>query len=134
MLVAIHAVVKCLSHAASALLRAGTDRHNRFYRTLPQASMNDATDRERIAEAIREEPLTASQLSQRVRIPRSAVYEHLPHVAQSIEGTAPEEQFLVAPPECGNCGFSGFDEPINYPSRCPECRSENIQEPVFTIE
>lgn len=96
--------------------------------------MNDATVRERIAETLREQQRTASHLSQQVDIPRSAVYDHLPHVAQSIEGADADEQFLVAPPECGNCGFNGFDEPINYPSRCPECRSETIQEPVFTIE
>ncbi len=96
--------------------------------------MNDATARQRIADALREEQLTASDLSERVGLPRSAVYDHLPHVAQSIEGNDADEQFLVAPPECGNCGFDSFDEPLNYPSRCPECRSENVREPVFTVE
>jgi predicted Zn-ribbon and HTH transcriptional regulator len=96
--------------------------------------MNHATVRERITEALREQQRTASHLSQQVDIPRSAVYEHLPHVAQSIEAADADEQFLVAPPECGSCGFNGFDEPINDPSRCPECRSETIQEPVFIIE
>ena len=42
--------------------------------------------------------------------------------------------FLVAPPECRNCGFSAFDDPVNYPSRCPDCRSESIEEAVFKIE
>jgi len=59
------------------------------------------------------------------------VYEHLEHVAQSVDG---DEQFLVAPPECRNCGFDGFDDPLNYPSRCPDCKDEAIAEPTFTIE
>jgi hypothetical protein len=96
--------------------------------------MNDATVRERIATALREEPLTASDLSDRVGIPRPVVYEHLRHVAQSVDSAEADEQFLVAPPECRACGFTEFDDPVNDPSRCPECKSERIAEPTFKIE
>lgn len=94
--------------------------------------MDATTTRQRIAEALREQPATASALSQTVGVPRSSVYDHLQHVAQSLDGT--DEEFLVAPPECRNCGFSAFDDPVNYPSRCPECRNEGIEEAVFKIE
>ena len=94
--------------------------------------MSDDTTRQRIADALREGPETASSLSKRVGVPSSAVYGHLRHVAQSVEGEG--ESFLVAPPECAACGFSGFDDPVNRPSRCPECRSERVEEPAFTIE
>lgn len=93
--------------------------------------MDATTTRQRIAEALREQPATASALSQTVGVPRSSVYDHLQHVAQSLDA---DEQFLVAPPECRNCGFSAFDDPVNYPSRCPECRNEGIEEAVFKIE
>ena len=92
----------------------------------------DATTRQRIADVLRQGPETASDLSKAVGVPTSAVYGHLRHVARSLDDA--DEEFLVAPPECGNCGFSGFDDPLNRPSRCPECRSENIEEAVFTIE
>jgi hypothetical protein len=95
-------------------------------------AVTDATTRERIVDALREEPHTVSELSARVGAPRSAVYDHLRHVARSLEGTG--EQFLVAPPECRDCGFAEFDDPVNYPSRCPKCRSERIAEPVFKVE
>ncbi|MFC6726892.1 transcriptional regulator, partial [Halobium palmae] len=49
-------------------------------------------------------------------------------------GDGDGERFLVAPPECKQCGFSAFDDPVNYPSRCPECRSEGIEEAVFKVE
>ncbi|WP_129115160.1 transcriptional regulator [Halegenticoccus tardaugens] len=92
----------------------------------------EATARQRIANALRRGPATASALSRTVGVPRSVAYDHLRHVARSIEGT--DERFLVAPPECGDCGFSGYDDPINYPSRCPACRSENVEEAAFKIE
>ena len=93
--------------------------------------MTEHTTRQRIADELRADPQTASELSTRVGVPASTVYDHLQHVARSLDG---DEQFLVAPPECRNCGFSAFDDPINYPSRCPDCRSEGIEEAVFKIE
>ncbi|WP_380678402.1 transcriptional regulator [Salinigranum sp. GCM10025319] len=94
--------------------------------------MTEDTTRQRIADELRADPATASDLSSRVGVPASTVYDHLRHVARSLDGE--DEQFLVAPPECKNCGFSAFDDPVNYPSRCPECRNEGIEEAVFKIE
>jgi predicted Zn-ribbon and HTH transcriptional regulator len=96
--------------------------------------MNDsnATTRQRLAAALRERPSTASALSRDVGASVSVVYSELKHVARSLDEG--DEQFLVAPPECADCGFSGFDDPVNYPSRCPRCRSERIEEAVFKIE
>ena len=91
----------------------------------------ESTTRERIAAALRESAATPSDLSARVGTSRSAVYDHLRHVARSLEGR--DETVLVAPPTCRDCGFDGFDDPANVPSRCPECKSESIDEPEFTI-
>ena len=95
---------------------------------------DDATTRQRIADALRTAPHDAADLSTAVGVPRSAVYTHLEHVARSVCTDAADEQFLVAPPECDACGFDGFDDPLNDPSRCPECRSERIAQPTFVIE
>jgi len=94
----------------------------------------EATTRQRIADALRTGPHDATELSTTVGIPRSAVYSHVRHVAQTVESAGSDEQFLVAPPECRACGFDGFDDPLNDPSRCPECRSERIADPRFLIE
>ncbi|WP_277553210.1 transcriptional regulator [Halobaculum limi] len=93
--------------------------------------MPERTTRERIADALRDRPLSGSALAAEFDVTRATVYDHLEHVAQSLPDG---EEFLVAPPECGDCGFSGFDDPVNVPSRCPECKSESIEEPVFVIE
>jgi hypothetical protein len=91
-----------------------------------------ATTRERIAAALREDPATASGLSDHLGVPRAAVYDHLQHVARSLRSA--DEQFLVAPPECRECGFDRFDDPLGDPSRCPDCRAEAIEEAAFTVE
>ncbi|CDK39696.1 hypothetical protein DM2_1358 [Halorubrum sp. DM2] len=93
------------------------------------------TTRQRIADALREEPRTASDLAATLSLPTPTVYEHLEHVSRSIteaDGDGGEE-FLVAPPTCRECGFDGFDDPVNEPSRCPECKCERIEEPTFVI-
>lgn len=94
--------------------------------------MTDAeTTRQRLLNELRREAGTASDLSARVGAPRTAVYDHLRHVARSLDGTG--ERLLVAPPECRECGFSAFDDPVNDPSRCPKCKNEGIEEAVFTV-
>jgi predicted Zn-ribbon and HTH transcriptional regulator len=93
--------------------------------------VDDRTTRQRVRDALREEPATVSDLSTRVGAPRSALYDHLRHVARSVEET--DERFLVAPPECRDCGFADFDDPVARPSRCPRCRSESLTEATFVV-
>lgn len=95
--------------------------------------METETTRQRIAKTLREEAATASDLGASLSLPTPVVYEHLDHVSQSITDSDETAQFLVAPPECRDCGFDGFDDPINKPSRCPKCKSERIAEPQFVI-
>lgn len=56
------------------------------------------------------------------------VLEHIEHLKSS------GEDILVRPPMCKECRFDNFDNLLNVPSQCPECRSEWLSEPVFTIE
>jgi hypothetical protein len=91
----------------------------------------ERTTRQRIAEFIRDQPAQAGALASEFEITTGDVFTHVEHIAASLEDA--DEQLLVAPPECRDCGFDGFDDPVNRPSRCPECKSEAIEEPVFTI-
>jgi len=90
------------------------------------------TTRERIAERLREETLTPGALAREFDVGPDDALSHVEHVARSLGNT--DEALLVAPPACRDCGFDGFDELANRPSRCPECRSENVDEPAFRIE
>jgi predicted Zn-ribbon and HTH transcriptional regulator len=92
----------------------------------------DETTRQRIADHLRAEAATPSGLATAFDVTASAAVDHVRHLALSLEET--DEQLLVAPPTCRECGFDDFDEPANRPSRCPECKHEGIDEPQFTIE
>jgi len=90
------------------------------------------TTRERITDRLRETALPAGAIAREFDIQTATALEHVEHIAQSLAGT--DEQLLVAPPECEECGFSDFDDPVNRPSRCPECKHEGVTEPVFRVE
>ena len=92
----------------------------------------DATTRQRIADRLREEALSLSALATEFDTTADVALTHVQHVARSLDGT--DEELLVAPPECRDCGFTDFDDLANRPSRCPECKSESVEEPSFTIE
>jgi transcriptional regulator len=92
----------------------------------------DETTRQRLADALRAEPATPSELATQFDLTTNAVIRHLEHVSRSVDG--PDERFLVAPPTCRDCGFDDFDELLNLPSRCPDCKSEAVTEPTYTIE
>ena len=91
----------------------------------------ERTTRQRIADFLRKESAEAGRLANEFEITTAAALSHVEHIARSLEGT--DEQLLAAPPECLDCGFSAFDDLANRPSRCPECRSEDLTEPVFTV-
>jgi predicted Zn-ribbon and HTH transcriptional regulator len=90
------------------------------------------TTRRRIADRLRDQPMSAGALANEFEVRTDAALDHVRHVARSLEPT--DETLLVAPPECEDCGFDGFDDPVNRPTRCPECKSEAVAEPTFVVE
>jgi hypothetical protein len=90
------------------------------------------TTRERMTDRLREEPLPTGALAREFDVRASDALDHVRHIARSLDAT--DEQLLVAPPECRSCGFTDFDDLVNHPSRCPDCKSEDVTEPVFRIE
>ena len=89
------------------------------------------TTREQIADRLREGPLSASALAREFEIRTPEALQHVEHISRSLADT--DEQLLVAPPECRACGFDNFDDLINRPSRCPDCKNESVDEPAFQI-
>jgi hypothetical protein len=92
----------------------------------------ETTTRQRIADRLRDEPAHAGTLAREFGVRTTAVFSHVEHISKSLD--ASDERLLVAPPECRDCGFTDFDDLVNRPSRCPECKSEDVDAPVFTIE
>ncbi|MFC7072364.1 transcriptional regulator [Halovenus rubra] len=89
------------------------------------------TTRERITDRLREEPLTVSGLAREFELNAATTLTHVEHIAKTLDQT--DQELLVAPPECRDCGFDRFDDLINRPSRCPDCKSEAIEEPAFRV-
>ncbi len=92
----------------------------------------EETTRQRIADHLRRGPAAAGSLANEFGIRSTTALSHVEHIAQSLDPT--DEELLVAPPECRDCGFTDFDDLINRPSRCPECKSEGVEEPQFVIQ
>jgi predicted Zn-ribbon and HTH transcriptional regulator len=91
----------------------------------------DRTTRQRIADRLRERALPPGRIAREFDIRAEHALDHVEHIARSIDDG---EQLLVAPPACDECGFDGFDDLLNRPSRCPECKAEDVTEPRFRID
>jgi len=79
------------------------------------------------------ERLSAKDISGEVRISEKEVYDHLDHIQKTI--TKRGARLSLTPAECKKCGFSFKKrEKLKKPGKCPLCRSEAIEEPLFSIE
>lgn len=90
-----------------------------------------STRRQQIAEFLRHGGLTAPEIAGRIEAPVKSVLADLEHVRRGVKGG---EKWVVRDAECLACGFvfKGRDR-LNVPSRCPECRSEQIRDGAFEI-
>lgn len=91
-----------------------------------------STERDRIAQVLRSDQLTAKEISQRVSVQERDVAEHLRHLEHSLVHAG--ERLQTCAPHCVKCGFE-FTTRARHtrPSRCPRCKSERISPPRFTI-
>ncbi len=89
------------------------------------------TLRQSIIFLLKDQELTAKEISQAVGIREKEVYEHLAHIARS---KIPEGKFLVQPAVCRKCGFVFKKrDRLTPPSRCFLCRGESITPPRFMV-
>lgn len=90
------------------------------------------TIRKQIIELLDNEEMSARDLSRILSIREKEVYTHLSHIARSV--TAQKKKLMIIPAECLECGFV-FEKRKRFtrPSRCPHCKSEHIQNPVYRI-
>jgi hypothetical protein len=91
------------------------------------------TVRKTIAALLAEGPLTARQISGELRIPERDVCEHLEHIRKTLEKGG--SRLTVVPARCERCGFV-FRKRVRLkkPGKCPLCRGESLEDPIFSIE
>ena len=92
------------------------------------------TTREKIVILLKysDRPLTAKEIKERLGVEsEKLVYEHLFHIAKSLKRK--NMKLIVYLPRCRNCGYVFNLEKPKKPSRCPKCKSEDIEPPKFLI-
>jgi predicted Zn-ribbon and HTH transcriptional regulator len=91
------------------------------------------TIRHEIIATIEGRTLSAKEISGIIRISEKEVYDHLEHVQRSLNKK--EHVLIITPAECRKCGFIFRErKKLKKPGKCPVCRGELIQEPLFSIE
>lgn len=93
------------------------------------------TRRAALRAALSEQGQTARQLSGATGMSEREVVEHLEHLARSLRSRGSTERLQVEPAHCPACDFS-FEtrDRLTRPSRCPACKSERLEPPLFSLE
>lgn len=92
--------------------------------------METKTIRENIIDMIDGYGASPRELSQNLGIEEDRVFDEISHIKKSLD----DRSVYVIPPECNNCGFNDFDNILNNPSKCPDCRNDSLSQPVFKID
>jgi len=76
--------------------------------------------------------MSAKEISSAVGIGEKEVYTHLSHIVRSVKHQ--RKKLIIKPAECLGCGYV-FEKRRRFtrPSRCPICKSEHIQNPMYRI-
>ncbi len=92
----------------------------------------EATLRQQIIALLRVHPWDAGGLARALGISQRQVEFHLTHVRKSME--AHGERMVIGPAQCRDCGFAFAERTrTTKPSRCPQCKSEQLAPLVFEI-
>jgi predicted Zn-ribbon and HTH transcriptional regulator len=90
------------------------------------------TLRRRLAVILAEGSYSARELSAIVGLSEKEVCRHLPHVGKSLRQEG--RRLKIEPAVCRSCGFVFRKrERFTRPSRCPQCRGESIDSPLFGV-
>ena len=90
------------------------------------------TTRQAIIALLTEGPVSAKDISIAVHIPEKEVSSHLAHIRRSLHAFG--GVLAITPAECRACGFVfAKRDRMTPPGKCPVCRSEAIDDPLFSI-
>lgn len=90
------------------------------------------TVRREIISVLEGRTLSAKEISAEVRISEKEVYDHLEHIQRTLNKK--DHHLAVFPAECTKCGFVFKKrERLKKPGKCPVCKGEKIQEPLFSV-
>ena len=76
-------------------------------------------------------PLRLSEIARLYSVPLKDVADDMAHLRKTLKQSA--YRLHVIPAECRRCGFVFSAEKLSKPSKCPQCRSTWLEEPVIRI-
>jgi len=89
------------------------------------------TRRKDIIELLSKQAMTVRELAEWFHADAKDIIIDLEHVSQSVKPA----KLAMEPSMCRLCEFVFKErERLKRPGKCPECNSEKITEPVFSIE
>ena len=90
------------------------------------------TLRKQMTMLLKDNEMSAREISSAVGIGEKEVYAHLSHIARSIKSQG--KKLVINPAECMRCGYV-FEKRTRFtsPGRCPICKSEYIKQPLYKI-
>ena len=78
--------------------------------------------------------MSAKDLASKLGLPERDIEHHLYHVRKSLH-RQPHQYFHMVFPICWDCQYEfKARTKMTRPSRCPQCKSEDISSPKFSIE
>ncbi len=90
------------------------------------------TVRQEMITILKGHTLSAKEISSLVRVSEKEVYAHLEHIQKTLKK---DHDLIITPAECRKCGFTFKKRNrLKKPGKCPACRGESIQEPLFSIK
>ena len=90
------------------------------------------TVRQRMIDLLAEEARDIRELSQLLHIREREVIDHLDHIARTV--AAQNRTLEMTPPVCLACGYEfPSRKKLKPPSRCPECKHERVDAPLYRV-
>jgi len=91
------------------------------------------TIRQKILSLLEGNTFSAKDLSVEIGVSEKEIYSHLEHIQRSTGKS--RKTFLITPACCKRCNFVFRKrERLKKPGKCPVCRGESIQEPLFSLQ
>lgn len=89
------------------------------------------TIRQSMIELLKEQSLSARDLSQMLSVTEKEAVSHLYHVQKSV---SPEFALVVEAAACQHCGYT-FEtrKRLSKPSKCPQCKHQHITAPSYRL-
>ncbi len=90
------------------------------------------TRREEIIKQLRVKALSVEDISVIFGAYAKDILEDLQHIAKSVR---PREKLVMQPAQCKKCGYVFTKRSkVQTPSKCPQCKGDWIQPPLFKID